>query len=319
MSSWESVCLMVDRSDGSRLQKERLKKKFMPLWKTGQLQQALTREWKFRLCSARIILEDFSDYTGWELRDDHGWAEDLYWLEFDTPKWGGGYVPRLVVMGEQGLGDQIRWASLLPECLTRVGKVIYECDERLHTILGRSLGKNLECRPMRAEGISSDCDAYIPAAELMRMFRRDARHFPRKAFLRPDEKRLVEFERFTGKTGISWSGRQGRIPPQSLGSGVNLQYDDTYEGFEEPEIDLRNDIEGVMALCAVLERVVCVPTSILHIAGAIGKRVEVIEPSEEGVIRNQLRWDSPPGRSLWYPDVTVYRSLSEWKSANTNG
>jgi hypothetical protein len=302
---------MVDHAEGTVFQKQWLKKKFRKLWESGQLQQALTPLWKYRLMCARLYLGDYSDYAGWECRDESGWSYDLYWKEFQTPKWGGGFVNRLVVMGEQGLGDQIMYASILPECRIRVKEVVYECDPRLHDLLHRSLG--VECRELRTSGISEDGDAYIPAAELMRMFRRSASHFPRRAYLKPSPERTPEFARFSGRVGVSWRGRQGSIDPAGIGTrGVNLQYDAVSEYFEEPGIDLKNDIEGVVALCSVLSKVICVPTSVMHLAGAVGTKVEVIEPDIPGEVLNQLRWDSPPGKSAWYPNVFVYRR-NEWK------
>lgn len=306
---------MIDHADGTRFQKEWMKKRFRKIWQNGQLQQALTPMWKYRLFCARLYLRDYSDYTGLEWRDESGWSSDLYFKEYQTPKWGGQYVDRLVVMGEQGLGDQVMFASILPECRIRVKEVVYECDPRLHTILERSLG--VRCRPIRESGISEDGDAYIPAAELMRMFRRDKSHFPRKPYLKPDTGRVSELGQFREFVGISWKGRQGSVAPESFPEGVNLQYDATHSRFTETGIDLKNDIEGVLALCSVLDKVVCVPTSVMHLAGAIGKRVEVIEPEIKGEVVNQLRWDSPPGESAWYPHVYVYNSLKEWRSSKT--
>jgi hypothetical protein len=301
---------MIDHSEGSRFQKEWLKKRFKKLWSKGQLQQSLTPQWKYRLACARLYLRDYSDYSGWEWRDEEGWSSDLYYKEFETPKWGGGFVNKLVVVGEQGLGDQIMFSSILPECRIRVKEVIYECDPRLHSLLQRSLG--VVCRDIRTSGISEDCEAYIPAAELMRMFRRDSKHFPRKTFLKPDPERIRKLEPFRNATGVSWKGRQGSIEPEKLPPGVNLQYDGTHEKFLESGIDLKNDIEGLVALCSVLKKVVCVPTSVMHLAGGVGTQVEVIEPEILGKI-NQLRWDSPPGDSAWYPDVFVFKTLDEWK------
>ena len=315
---------MIQKSECSKLQQRMLEKKFRKLWNSGQLEKALTPYWRYNLCRARMYLGDFSNYDGWEWRDEGGWSSDLYWKEFETPKWGGGYVPRLVVMGEQGLGDQIMWASLLPECRVRVKEVIYECDPRLEKIVQRSLG--VQTRPIRESGISEDCDAYIPAAELMRMFRRSWNHFPRKPFLKPDPERVKDFERFRGRVGISWKGRQGSLPIMEDGC-VSLQYNEKSERAEDPGIDLKDDIEGVFALCSVLDRVVSVPTSVIHIAGSIGKTVEVLEPEIPGEVDNQIRWECPPGPSPFYPNVrsqssnqakrTSFRYLSTRKSQST--
>jgi hypothetical protein len=318
MTSWESVCLMIDRSGESRLKRDFLKKKFRKIWQDGRLEQVLDPYWKYRLVCARLYLGDYSDYSGFEWRAENGWSSDLYYKEYETPKWGGGYVNRLIVMGEQGIGDQLMFASILPECLIRVKEVIYECDQRLHDLLHRSLG--VRCRDLRETGISTDGDAYIPAAELMRMFRRDKRHFPGKPYLKPDPGIKSRLAEFSGRVGISWKGRQGSIDPSRIadfGSDlhqppVNLQYDFRDPRCAETGIDLKNDIEGVVALCSVLSKVVCVPTSVLHFAGAVGTKVEVIEPEIEGEVENQIRWDCPPGKSVWYRDVYCFRSVKEW-------
>jgi hypothetical protein len=290
--------LSISKSGYSRLKTGLLLKQLKKV-DVEKLYRLSPPELRYRLCCARMYLGDFSNYSGWEFRDEGHWSEDLYYKEFKTPKWGGGYVPRLVVMGEQGLGDQIIWASVLPECRVRVKEVIYECDPRLHKIIERSLG--VHCRDIRSEGISEDCDAYIPGAELLRMFRTHKSHFPKRPFLKPDQERVAGFERFRGRVGFSWKGRQGsiEIPEKNY---VSLQYDDASEKVEDPQIDLKNDIEGVFALCSVLDSVVTVPTSILHIAGSIGKKVEVIEPKIKGEIENQIRWEVPPV-SFIYPDV----------------
>lgn len=311
--SWASVSLAVDHAGGSRFKREYLKKKFRKLWQTGFMWQTITPLWRYRLCLARLYLRDFSDYSGWEFRDEAGWSSDLYFKDFAIPGWDGKPVKRLIVMGEQGLGDQIMWASILETCKARCKEVVYECDERLHSLLERSLG--VECRPVRESGISDDGDAFIPAAELMRMFRRTWNDFPRKPFLVPDPERVREFDGFKEQTGISWKGRQGSIPPERFPQGVCLQYDATDERFLDPGIDLKNDIEGVVALCSVLSHVICVPTSILHLAGAVGTKVSVIEPEIEGEIFNQLRWECSPGESAFYRDVTTY-SNGEWNAGS---
>jgi hypothetical protein len=99
---------------------------------------------------------------------------------------------------------------------------------------------------------------------------------------------------------------------------LSVQYKHFHRGVEQPHIDLFHDIEGIVALCSVLKGVVCVPTSVHHLAGALGKRVEIIVPSVRNhEAENKSPWDYSTryndGKLLWYPDVQVFPSLAAWK------
>ena len=333
LSKWEiqkilsALSMASDESIGTPLERARFKKRLLKdveKWLKAHGKDGLRflkPEWRYTLCCARLYVGDFSDYFGWEYRgwnnadESQGWAAELYWQNQWLPKWNGQNTNRVLVLGEQGLGDSILFASVLPEVMVRANEVIYECDPRLHTILQRSLS-GVKCRPERDfEDRRKDygtLDGYIPAGELFRMFRRRREHFPRKAFLRPNQLRVREMEPYKGRVGISWKGRQGSIEPFKLHhEGISLQYNESYAEIEEPHIDLREDIEGVLALVSVLERVVTVPTTVFHIAGAAGVKTQVVLPEIDGDRVNQIKWDVPPGRSYFYPDVTVYERIDE--------
>lgn len=318
--NWAALNYVVDTADGSMLGKRLMKARFLKAIRKHGI-ESLTPEFRYHYCTARLALGDFSDYWGWEFRgykdaDEGGsWAAAMYWDETWLPKWGGGYVDRLLVLGEQGVGDAVFFASILPEAMTRVKTVVYECDDRLHTLLERSL-PGLVCDKERPFEERRPGDAYIPAAELMRMFRRDRKHFPGKPYLRPDSARVAEFERFAGRDGVAWDARQGSIDPLKLGlpHPVSLQYKTFHSEIEQPPVDLWADIEGIVALCSVLNRVVTVPTSVHHFAGALGKRVEIIRP-ETDAARNQVKWDAMPGPLPWYPNAHVYDDIAAWKAA----
>lgn len=322
---WEALHLALSEMTGPEKEKKRLAQEYKDLVREHGLSVLMPRM-RISYCAARIRLGDFSDYWGWEFRGAHNqdesrsWAANMYWSETWMAKWGGGAVPRLLVLGEQGIGDEVFFASILPECLIRAQEVIYECDDRLHSLLGRSW-KRLKCRPRRDfEDRRTDygpIDAFIPAGELMRMFRRHRNHFPGKAYLTPDPKRVPDFEKFRGRVGISWKGRQGDIDPVCFGveKPLSLQYNDAKGFIEAPDIDLKDDIEGVVALCSVLERVVTVPTSVQHFAGAVGTKVEIVVPEN---VETQIHWDYPSSESgnylPWYPDVRVWSSLKAWRN-----
>ncbi len=323
----EAIDLVCQTTKGTPLEK----RLFIPRFKKAIRKyglESLTPWFRFHYVTARLYLQDFSDYWGWEYRGmmpddpDTQWAARLFWEETWMPKWGGGNVNRLLVLGEQGVGDAIFHASIIPEALIRANEVIFETEERLHSMLRRSFPR-LRCEVERHfEDRRTDygeIDAFIPAADLMRMFRRHKSHFPAVKYLKPDPERAREFEGLRGKTALSWVGRQGRIDPAESGLNLNqcfsVQYNETHPEIPSPLDDPKNDLEGVLAALSVCERLVTVPTSAHHLAGASGVRTEIIDPTTPGQEQTQIKWDYPPGKLLWYPDAHVFTTVGEWRTA----
>lgn len=64
-----------------------------------------------------------------------------------APRWDGGAMPGpLMVLAEQGLGDEVRFASALPNLLKRGCDVIVECEPRLVKLFQRSF-PDIQVRP----------------------------------------------------------------------------------------------------------------------------------------------------------------------------
>jgi hypothetical protein len=320
---------MLNRSSASKLkinQTLRSFRKAVKLYSEASAYQNLDYKVKFNLCCARILQGNFKEWDGWQYRDE--WAATMREGIKTIPFWVGNNVDSLIVIGEQGIGDEILWASLLPECSVRVNKVSYACDERLVKILKDSLNidskqRNIDARDDLLGGYS----AYIPAADLLCLFRKRKEDFPRKPFIKVNSERVKEFEKYRGRIGVSWRGRHGYLDPRDLKlkNPLSLQYDeqmfDGSDDIERPDLDLRNDIEGVIALISVLEKVVTVPTSVMHFAGSIGKRCEVIKTKRkselevDGVI-DELDWHVPYGKSPFYKNSFVFENIKEWTNAN---
>jgi len=59
-------------------------------------------------------------------------AERRKWKRtYASPKWDGSRVRKLVIHGEQGLGDEIQFMSLFPIAKERAGEIVIECADRL--------------------------------------------------------------------------------------------------------------------------------------------------------------------------------------------
>ena len=70
---------------------------------------------RWRMCEARFLLGDFTDFGGWELRDK--WAAGMWHHSpYKLPMWDGKSAGRVYVIGEQGLGT--RFSSMRSFLLT---------------------------------------------------------------------------------------------------------------------------------------------------------------------------------------------------------
>lgn len=312
--------LVIDRSEGGTLAaRDLMKRRLRKALREGRLNPwPQDPEWQFRLCSANLMLGNLN-WQGWEFRDP--WGQMLWHNEkaIGKPRWRG-EPGKVLILGEQGIGDEIMFGSCIPD-VQKTNEVGLTVSTRLVSLFQRSFncpvydrheGKELS----RARSLIGDYDYYIGLGDLPRLLRCDRSRFPGTAFLVPDPARLPEMEPYRGRIGISWRGRNGFYPLGDFPRGISLQYDLAWD--EEPElphIDVRGDVEGLVALVSVLEKVVCVSTTVAHIAGALGKKVDVIlAPVQTARSKNQINWRW--GGTPWYKSAKVYPTLANWRAEN---
>lgn len=327
---YRALRLMLERSDGATLSKARAIRQFDRAWKRGQLhickEESELQKWM--RCEARFTLGDYSDWSGWQYRDK--WATKI-WLNnpFRIPVWDTRPVGRLYIIGEQGLGDEVLLSQCVADAKERAQEVVFETQARLRPVFERSFGIQTRAAVVGADGIrrvqAFEADAWVSLGELPRAFRREPAQFRRRPYIVPDPARVAEMECYRGRVGISWRGAQGRVDWRKLldryPGAVSLQYDQAEEEVERPHIDLRDDIEGVLALVSVLSKVVTVSTTVAHLAAASGCPMDVmIADRNTGIRHNILPWrwlnlsdKRVPRRSVWYGDhVNVYMSYPEY-------
>ncbi len=256
---------------------------------------------------------------------------------FGKPVWDG--VPSkgtLLVWCEQGLGEQIMYASMFAEVQKRVGKLILALEPRLHALFARSFPK-CEITTIEAAGKEQRFDFQIPMGSLGRHFRNSPEDFlrNRKAFLAADKKRGAALRKTIAPAsqricGLSWNGKRPEfgpaksIPLASLRAlleipdlrCVDLQYGDTTtmraalkqdcgtDLIHIDSIDNLNDLDGLAALINACDTVVTVSNVTAHLAGALGKEVWLMLPHATGWL---WYWQTGRDDALWYPNVHVLR------------
>lgn len=239
--------------------------------------------------------------------------------KFQKPKWTGGDLEgkTILIWREQGLGDELRFSSCIPDVCGLAAQVIIECDPRLVPVYASSFPAAI-VRPANWDletGISpkEDFDFHCPVGSLMRYLRPTVESFPGKAFLKPDPVDVLDVKKFFEKhmppglnVGICW--RSGNLNPvrnsyyanlvdwseiltQKGCNFISLQYGDTdaeitsaeaalgIKIYQWDDLDLKNDLKGVFALMSQLDLVISVGTAVAEMSPAIGVETWLVLPT----------------------------------------
>ena len=125
---------------------------------------------------AHLNLRDQSFASGWSQKEAYWCSDDHEEPHLDTgkPLWRGQNVDRLFVWAEQGIGDQIMYASCLHEISSMCRHVIVSVSHRLLPLFERSFPFNITfCdKTLRLEDDKFDCHAGMTALGLLRQNRK---------------------------------------------------------------------------------------------------------------------------------------------------
>jgi len=282
-----------------------------------------------------------------QARFDEAWPEYEWRMRCDdwekqtgcaAPVWTGGpLVGRtLLVRGEQGLGDQLMFASCLPELVTQAGLCLVECDPRLKPLLARTFPAARVYVQRRggwkADGVVPDLQVQL--GSLPWRLHRSGSSFPNcKGYLVADRARVQYWRgRLDAlgpglKVGISWRGGTAHtrqtarsipltqwLPVLDCAGAhfVSLQYGEVgpeLRGLEPycakpvthwPEAIA--DYDETAALVVALDLVITVQTAIVHLAGALGVQTWVLVPHVA-----EWRYQRAGTTMPWYASVRLFR------------
>ena len=271
----------------------------------GQLEEG----WK-HYESRTIILLNIDKATN--INQKPNWARSRIsrtTADFPQPQWDGSSLAgkRIILWGDQGLGDEVRFASIVPDLQKTEAIITIECDQRLTDIFARSFPDvNIFATPYTGAAEQPDqFDYQCPLAGLARFFRNDYEAFTKDkpGYLKADpaliklwKKRLSDISD-RPKIGLSWNSAV-KVPERaSIYASieelapilnidgidfVNLQSQDSSEDIAKAkekfgieihswdDLDNRNDLNGVAALTSCLDLVISFPCFSSELAGAIG-------------------------------------------------
>ena len=253
----------------------------------------------------------------------------------EEPEWDGTKGQTVVVYGEQGLGDEISFASMIPD-VCKDAKVIVDCDARLEGLFKRSFPEAAVYGTRWKKELSwakehRDMDASISMGEMGKFYRNEPADFPGTPFLTPCPVRTEGWKQFFKPLqkpviGIAWTGGtwangaiNRNLPLDEWGPifkavdahWVNLEYKerDTSEFniTTYPWATLTKDYDDTAALVAACDMVVTMQTAVGHLAGGLGIPTWVMVPKN-----SQWRYGEAEETLPWYKSMRIFRANGDW-------
>ncbi|WP_372400557.1 tetratricopeptide repeat protein (plasmid) [Azospirillum sp. HJ39] len=283
-------------------------------------------------------------------RFEEGWREYEWRLRckdapthaaMPKPRWDGSPLDghRILLHGEQGLGDALQFCRYVPLVAARGGRVLLGLPAPLERVMAGLPGVE---RFVTGQLPTDAFDLHLPMLSLGEVFGTQMDTIPHRVPYLSAEPALVArwAERLRAaagglKVGIVWAGspthgndrnrsiglapfaRLAAIPGVTL---VSIQKGPT-EGLAAnppggfPILNLSPDIRDfadTAAIMAGLDLVICVDTSVAHLAGALGVPVWVFIP-----FAPDWRWMLDREDSPWYPTMRLFRQSApgRWDDA----
>lgn len=296
---------------------------------------------------ARIALGDLG--PGWDLFNRAVGTKHRISIDYGVPHWRGEERgTRLIVHGEQGLGDEIMYASCIADVIDRVDALAIDCDAKLSKLFRRSFpgaqvygSRNAKDRPWLGEFRPTHS---IGIGSLPGRYRREASDFKPRAYLQSDPalrlmyRSLIEATHGAGLAteviGIAWSGggpetkaKLREIPLEAFAplthkypnaAFVSLQYrEDAQAQIDASGLSIQNHLwatgkgagyDHTAAIISACDRVIATDTTVVHAAGAMGVPTDCLLTTPSMWVWGNWMAD----KAAWYPAVRLLRRPADY-------
>lgn len=281
----------------------------------------------------------FNAALAWLKQGDYRRGWEAYEIRFRVPEhksvlpvrdtsrlWNGGDPAGLdlLVLGEQGFGDQIQFSRYLPLLAGKGARIHFVCSPELLQLFATLAGQ-INLYPEGAVVPAHDCQCALMS--LPHLLGTTIESIPATIpYLRAETGKLAAWQKrivAPGKVkiGLVWSSshryvafRFSHVPLQAFASlwqqpaaqCFSLQMERSMdEALPQEVIDLAVDIvdfSDTAAALTALDLVVTIDTAVAHLAGALGRPVWLI-------VRHDAEWRWLTGRedSPWYPSMRIFR------------
>ena len=288
-----------------------------------------------------LMLLGKGDYrAGWKDYEARKKVSSEYSMQpLPWPEWDGSSLrgKTCYVYAEQGIGDQIMFASCLPELIDASAACICECNLKLQQIFELSFPKATIVAPgswrNRNFNNARPPDVCVAIGSLPRFLRASVRDFPTQhGYLQAKPERVLYWQKRLAalpgkrKIGIAWRGGapSTRASVRSIPLAhwrplleipnldfISLQHSDCVAELAavrdsgtrvEHWQEAIDDYADTAALISALDLVVSVQTAAVHLSGALGKPVWALISAVP-----EWRYGAEGETMPWYPSVRLIR------------
>lgn len=257
----------------------------------------------------------------------------------DLPEWDGKPGKKVIVWGDQGVGDEIFFAQCLSDMMRHSAKVILDCHPRLINTFKRTFpeceahGTRKTLAGPEIDWVrSTDADCSIGIADLPGFFRNKTEDWDGKPYLKVP--RMPKIPGAKPAIGISWVGgtKRTRTDLRSMtlhdlepivgaidADWYSLQYTpdaarEVAAFREETGLDVKHlpglvecfDYDQTVKFIAGLDLVITVCTTVHHVGGALGVPTWTMVPS-----RPSWRYGGKSERLPWYGSARCFRQQKD--------
>ena len=269
------------------------------------------------------------------------------------PEWSlhkPSYVPSryqsVLVTAEQGIGDEILYASVISDLLMDTNIVYLQADSRLHSLYRRSFPSTVKLLSFDDKLDDSLYQSTIRLGSLPSLYRNDLDSFSHSSssYLISD-KSISSRIRSEIKSafprslivGLSWKSSPNRRINKANSIElfrllkyfqglnivfVNLQYGSVVEEIEtaaqqysipflsDNTIDIFNEIDHLASLMSACDHVITTPNLNVSLAGSLGVKTHFLVPKGG----DRWRWGINDVNSYWFDSVSIYRQqvVGDW-------
>ena len=253
-----------------------------------------------------------------------------------------------LIYGEQGIGDEIMFASCFAELLDQPSNTYIACEPRLAQLFKRSFPHATILPGYTLEGLNQYIETYeidlcCPMGDILIHNRKQLSDFKNpQPYLIPEPALMAKWhQRYEElgaslKVGVSWVGgksaalQRGRSIPLTGWIGlldtanvqfINIQYGDHTQELKALEMETGvkvmdwadtnglSEMDDFAAKVAALDLVISIDNSTVHLAAALGVETWVMLP-----LVPDWRWFLERDDSPWYASITLFRqsSAGDW-------
>jgi tetratricopeptide (TPR) repeat protein len=234
----------------------------------------------------------------------------------------------LLIHWEQGFGDVIQFSRYVTLCQETGARVLFAPQRALQTLM-----RGLDAKVPIVD-VDSDVllfDFHCPLMSLPLAFKTELATIPPPSYISADEEKIAAWAHRLGKktkprVGVVWgtTGLQLKsVPLERFGRlfDPRIQFVSLQKLLSEAERDYLDradvvhpgemlfDFSDTAALCRLMDLVICVDTSVAHLAGALSTPVWVLIPQT-----CDWRWMLDREDTPWYPSMRLFRQQvrSDW-------